>query len=123
MFTMRQQENKNKPLLVQLRIFFSEGFLWFETILSEHTINKNKNNFLYVNNNTMFIKQQAWINSCSVFLSAKIRGKQESFKSFAKIVNIFLNRTKYFDFRLGELSSNQVSGSKHKEIWNSFKWT
>ena len=23
---MRQQENQNKPLLVQLRIFFSEGF-------------------------------------------------------------------------------------------------
>lgn len=30
MFVMRQQENQNKPLLVQLRIVFSEGFYSFK---------------------------------------------------------------------------------------------
>lgn len=29
---MRQQENQNKPLLVQLRIFFSEGFYGLNNI-------------------------------------------------------------------------------------------
>ena len=64
----------------------------------------------------MFIKQQARINLCSLLLAAKISENQAPFKSFAKLVKIYLNGTKYLDFLLSRTFFESNSAGAN---WNS----
>jgi len=49
-------------------------------------------------------------------LAAKISGKQERFKSFAKIVDIYLNRTKYLELLSRRIFFESISaGAKIKK--------